>query len=85
MEDQRHADFSAKMLRIGGDRTQGLRADGEQEIVDHRLVRVGDPCDRRRQGEHHVVVLDRQQVGLSRLQPIARGASLALRAMPIAT
>ena len=32
-----------------------------------------------------MVIVERQQVGLARLEPAARGARLALRAMPIAT
>src|ERR1700681_2815451 len=39
--------------------------------------------DRRRQGEHQMVVVHWQQIGLSRLEPAARGACLALRAMPV--
>jgi hypothetical protein len=37
------------MLRIGGNRQHGLGRDLEQEIVDHRLVLVGDIGDGRRQ------------------------------------
>lgn len=73
VQDQRDADVGTQMLRVGGDRAQRLRGDGEQQVVDQRLVGIGDGRDRRRQGEHHVVVLDRQEVGLARLQPLPAG------------
>ena len=42
MQDQCHADLRAEMLGVGGDGTQRLGGDREQQIVDHRLVVVGD-------------------------------------------
>src|ERR1700688_841043 len=85
MQDQWYTDLRAEMLRVGSDGAQRLRSNLEQQVVDQRLVVVGDGTDRRRQGEHHMVVVQRQQVGLARLEPAPRGAGLALRAMPIAT
>ena len=78
------ADPGAQMLRIGGDRQHGLGRDLEQEIIDHRLVLVGDVGDGRRQREHHVIVRHRQQLGLARGEPFLRGGALALRAVPVA-
>ena len=57
----------------------------EQQVVDHGLVLIGDLADRRRQGEDHVVIGDRQQLGLAFGQPSLRRRALALGAMPIAT
>ena len=48
MQDQGHTDLRAEMLRVGGDSAQGLGGDLEQQIVDQRLVVVGDGSDRRR-------------------------------------
>ena len=63
-----------EMLGVGGDGAQGLGGDLEQQVVDDGLVGVRDGADRCRQREHDVVVVDRQQVGLPRLQPPARRA-----------
>src|SRR5678816_583435 len=72
------------MFRVGGDGEQGLGSNLEQQAIDHGLVLVGDVGDRRRQREHHVVILYRQQIGLTRLKPTLRGTGLALRTVAIA-
>ena len=69
VQDQGHADLRTQMLGIGGDGAQRLGGDIEQQAVDHGLVVIGDGADRRRQGEHHVVVVHRQQFGLAGLEP----------------
>src|SRR6202521_2455187 len=79
------ADLCAEMSGIGGNGAQGLGGYIKQQAVDHRLVVPGDRADCRRQGEDHVVVLHGQQIGLTRLEPAARGAGLALWAMAITT
>src|SRR5216683_3111856 len=84
MEHQRRANLRAQMLRIGGDGTQGLGGNIEQQAVEYRLVVPGDRADRGGQREDHVI-LHRQQVGLTCLEPPVCGARLALRAMPITT
>jgi hypothetical protein len=84
VQHQGGADLRPEMLRVGGDGAQGLGSDVEQQVVDQRLVVIGDGADRRGQGEHHVVVLDRQQVGLAGLEPAVGSARLTLWAMPIA-
>ena len=48
----------------GGDGDYGLGRD-QQEIVDHRLVLVGDVGDLGRQREYQVEVRRRQQLGLA--------------------
>jgi hypothetical protein len=60
VQDQRRTNLRAEMLRVGGDSAQVLGGELEQQVVDHRLVVVGDGADRRRQGEHHMVVVQRQ-------------------------
>ena len=78
------ADAGAEVARVGGDGQHGLRCRAEQQVVDRRLVLDRDVGDLGRQAEHDVEVADRQQVGLARLQPVARGSGLALGAVPVA-
>jgi len=78
------ADPRAKVLGIGGDDQHRVRGCAEQQVIDHRLVLEGDVCDLVRQGEHDVEVANRQQVGLARGQPGARGGALALGAVSVA-
>ena len=77
------ADLGAKVAGVVGDVAQGLGRRPEQDAVHHLLVVEGDLGDLRRQGEHDVEVWHRQQVGLSRLQPVGARQALALRAMAI--
>src|SRR6516165_5905666 len=56
----------------------------EQKIVDHRLVVVGDVADRRRQREDDMEIGHREQLGLARGHPFARGRALALGTVPVA-
>ena len=74
----------AEVPRIGGDGEQRLGRGAEQQVVDHRLVLVGDRGDLGRQGEDHVEVADRQQIGLAGGKPILRRRALALGAMAVA-
>ncbi len=78
------ADAGAQVPGIGGDREQRLRCRAEQQVVDHGLVLIGDRGDLGRQGEDHVVVVDRQQIGLARAEPVLRRRTLALGTMPVA-
>jgi hypothetical protein len=60
VEDGEDADAGAKVLGIGRDGDQGLSRSLEQDVVDHRLVVVGDVSDLGWQREHDVEVRDRQ-------------------------
>jgi hypothetical protein len=42
VQDQRHTDLRAEMLRVGGDGAQRFCGDFKQQVVEHRLVGVGD-------------------------------------------
>ena len=78
------ADAGAEMPGIGGDGEQRLGRRAEQQVVDHRLVLVGDRGDLGRQGEDQVEVADRQQIGLAGGKPVPRRRALALGAMAVA-
>jgi len=77
-------DLSAEVPLVGRDRLQSLSRCLEQHRVDGRLVVIGDRRHRRRQREHHMEVLDRQQVGSAGAEPLAGCRTLALRAMTVA-
>jgi hypothetical protein len=78
------ANASAEVLRIGGDREQRLGGRAEQQVVDYRLVLVGDRGDLGGQRENDVEIADRQQIGLAGREPILRRCALTLWAMAIA-
>jgi hypothetical protein len=77
-------DAGAEVVGIGGDGGERLSRRLEQDVVYRGLVVVGDVGDRGREGEHHVVVGDRQQLGLAFGQPFLGGEALALWTMAVA-
>ena len=79
VEHRDEADASAEMLGIGRDRERGLGRGFEQQVVDHRLVLIGDVGDLRRQRVHHMKVRHRQEIGLALGQPLAGRSALARR------
>ena len=85
VQDQGQPDAGTQMPRVGGDGAQGLGRDLKQQAVDHRFIVIGDRTDRRRQGKDDVVVVDRQQIDLTGLEPASGGAGLTLRAMAVTT
>ena len=84
MQNRGDADVGAEMLGIGCDRQHGLGRGFEQQVVDDRLVLVGDIGDRSRQCEHDVKVADGQQLRLTLGEPCLGGSALALGAVPVA-
>ena len=85
VEHRGYPDLGAEVLGIGGDRAQGVDRRLEQEVVDHRLVVEGDRGDRPGQGEDHVEVGHRQQLGVAVGEPLGARQALTLRAVPVAT
>src|SRR5215472_5822945 len=79
------ADAHAEVLGIGGDREQCLGGGAEQQVVDDRLVLVGDRSDLGGQRENDVEIADRQQIRLASRKPILRRCALTLWAMAVAT
>jgi hypothetical protein len=84
MENRYGADASAQVFAIGGDRHQRFGRRLEQQVVDRRLVVIGDVGDGGRQREHEVIIGNRQQFGLPLGQPRSGRRALTLRAMAIA-
>ena len=85
VQDREDTDAGAEVFGIGRDGEHGLGRSLEQDTVDCGLVLVGDIGDLSRQREHDVEVGHRQELSLALGQPLARGRSLALRTVPIAT
>ena len=56
VEHRGGADAGAEVLGISGDGKQCLRRGAEQQVVDNRLVLVGDWSDLGRQREHQVEI-----------------------------
>ena len=71
----------AEVLGIGCDREQRFGRRAEQQVVDDRLVLIGDWSNLGGQCEDHVKIADRQQIGLARRKPILRRRTLALWAI----
>ena len=78
------ADARAEVPGVVGDREQGFGCRAEQQVVDDRLVLVGDWRDLGGQREDHVEIADRQQIGLAGREPILRRRALTLWTMAIA-
>jgi hypothetical protein len=84
MEHGGDADPRAQMAGIGGNGEHCLGRGVEQQVIDDSLVVEGDVGDRGWQGEDDMEIADRQQVGLARGEPGARGGTLAPGAVPVA-
>jgi len=78
------AQACTETLGISGDGEQGLGRGLEQQMINHGLVLIGNVTDRCWKGEHEVVVIHRQQVSLSVLQPASGGTALALWTVAVA-
>ena len=72
MEHGEETDLGAEMLRIGGDRAEGLGGRAKEDAVDRPFVLGGDGRDRVRHGEDDVEVLAVEDLGGPALDP--RGA-----------
>ncbi len=77
-------DARAEVLGVGRDGDQGLGGGFEQQVIDDRLVLIGDVGDRSRQGEDDMEIRHGQEFGLAVGQPFLGSGGLALRAVPVA-
>ena len=84
MKDGGAADAHAPMLGIGSDGAQGLGHRLEQDVEDDPAIVERDLGDLLRQGEDHVEVGHRQELGGARLAPAVGGHPLTSRAVPVA-
>ena len=69
---------------VRGDRAQGLGRSAEQDVEHDPAVAEGDGGDLAGQGEDHMEVGHRQDVGGARLAPAPGGEALAGRAVAVA-
>ncbi len=77
-------DAGAEVLGVGRDGDQRLGGGFEQQVIDDRLVLIGDVGDRPRQGEDDMEIGHGQEFGLAVDQPLLGRGGLALRAVPVA-
>jgi len=84
VEQRDHAELGAQVSGICAQGPQRLGCRLEQDGVERRLVLEGDLGDLRRHREDDVEVLNWQQVGLPRVEPVGASQTLTLRTMPIA-
>jgi hypothetical protein len=85
VQDREEADLGTEMLRIGGDRPQGIGGGGEEQVVDDGLVLMRDGSDFLRKSEDDVKVGNRKQFSLAIFYPLRTCERLTLRAVAIAT
>lgn len=78
------ADLGTQPSGVGGDGLQCLSRNPHQQCIHDRLVLESDLGDCRRQGEDHVEVRDRQQIGDTGRDPLLARRPLALRTVAIA-
>ena len=83
VEDGEEPDFSAEMLRVGGNDRHGGRAGCKQQLVKQLFVAQGQIVELLGDGEHDVVVVDGQQFALPAFEPFGSGQIPALGAMAV--
>jgi hypothetical protein len=84
LEHRNYAELGAQPLGIGRDRKRGLGRSLEQNIVDCRLVLIGQPGDGARHSIDEMEIGRRQKLGFAVSQPFPRRCPLALGAMTVA-
>src|SRR5262249_39269703 len=83
MQDREEADLGTEMFGVRADGAQGLGGGGEEQVIDHGLVLIGDGRDLFRQRKDDVKVWAVEQLRLSIFDPCGARERLALRAVPI--
>ena len=71
------------MLGISGDGGECYRGSVEQQIVNHRLVLIGEFANGCGEGEDDVIVLDGQEVAAAVFEPAFSGPTLTLGAVAV--
>src|ERR1700693_3591966 len=83
MEHRKEADLSPQMLGVGRDGFQGIGGGLEENAVDNLLILVGDGGDLFWHGEHNMKILDVEKLGLTILDPLHPGQTLAFGTVSI--
>src|SRR5450759_2241692 len=84
VQDGEEADCRVQMLGVSGDGQKSPRGGAEEDLVEGPLVLQGDGSQKLvGDGEDHVEVGNRQQLGLTRGEPVGAAASPALGAVAI--
>src|SRR5713101_9977305 len=77
------ADLCAQVFAIDSDLQQGLRAGGEQQVVEQTRVLQGQHIEFVRHSEHDMEVAGGQEFEFASRQPVLACLCLALGAVPI--
>ena len=85
VQNRRDPDRAAEMPRVLPEGEQRVGGCAEEQRVDHARIALRERVHVVRQGEDHVEIGNRQQVGAPRREPPLGGERLTLRTMPIAT
>jgi hypothetical protein len=83
MENGYGADARAQVFWIGHDRDQRFGRRLEQNVIDRRLVLIGNVGDGCRQREHEVIIGNGQEFGFALGEPRPGRRALTLRAMTV--
>ena len=83
VQDADHADLCAQVFAIDSDLQQGLRAGGEQQVVEQTRVLQGQHIQFVRHSEHDMEVAGGQEFSLVGRQPALARLRLALGAVPV--
>jgi hypothetical protein len=85
VEDAQHADFRAKMSRVGRHLAERCGARLEEPRVQARAVAIGQGQQRMRQREDDVHIRHVEELALTRVQPALASLGLALGAVAVPT
>ena len=83
VQDADHADLCAQVFAIDSDLQQGLRAGGEQQVVEQTWVLQGQHVEFVGHSEHDMEVTGGQEFAFAGRQPALASLCLALGAVPV--
>src|SRR5207245_7048110 len=83
VQNRRAADIAAEMARIAGEGGERGRDRAEEQRVDDARIALSEWVQRVRQREHHVEIVDGEQLGAPGGEPALFRQGLALRAVAV--
>src|ERR1035437_1181598 len=83
VQDADHGELGAQVFAIDSDLQQGLRAGGEQQVVEQTRVLQRQHIEFVGHSEHDMEVTGGQEFGFAGRQPALAGLGLALGAVPV--